>query len=256
MEDDKRGDRNLAKAEAARRLARIQRGAFWIGTERTLTQQRHYNLVFLHARRKNFPAFADIAVALQNIWPWGEMASVEEIASRFEQRWPVALVEAAIWKVVGRQRGPGHLLVDLEQFTLDRMLPLCLTSTRCSTSCPILSLTRSNSAPVREQEPVSLPERSSGSMARPLMPLRYQSSEGAVSPQSPSCRAGAGRSITNQRGQRVRHRAFDALRLVQRTRQLGQIACMPHGSYVVPAALHPAFQECIRRLFCSPHVSR
>lgn len=34
MEDDKRGDRNLAKAEAARRLARFQQGVFWIGTER------------------------------------------------------------------------------------------------------------------------------------------------------------------------------------------------------------------------------
>ena len=34
MEDDKRSDRNLAKAEAARRLSRIQRGTFWIGTVR------------------------------------------------------------------------------------------------------------------------------------------------------------------------------------------------------------------------------
>jgi hypothetical protein len=34
MEDDKRGDRNLAKAEAARRLARLQGGVFWIGTVR------------------------------------------------------------------------------------------------------------------------------------------------------------------------------------------------------------------------------
>jgi hypothetical protein len=45
MEDDKRGDRNLAKAEAARRLACLQQGTFWIGTERTLTKRRHYNLV-------------------------------------------------------------------------------------------------------------------------------------------------------------------------------------------------------------------
>src|SRR5260221_9509234 len=45
MEEDKRGDRNLAKAEAARHLARLQRGGFWIGTERTLTRIRHYNLV-------------------------------------------------------------------------------------------------------------------------------------------------------------------------------------------------------------------
>jgi len=45
MEDDKRKDRNLAKAEAARRLASLQQGSFWIGTERTLTKRRHYNLV-------------------------------------------------------------------------------------------------------------------------------------------------------------------------------------------------------------------
>lgn len=64
MEDDKRGDRNLAKAEAARRLAHLQDGLFWIGTERRLSKRRHYNLVYLHARRKNFPAFAEIAEAL------------------------------------------------------------------------------------------------------------------------------------------------------------------------------------------------
>ena len=67
MEDDKRGDRNLAKAEAARRLAHFQQGSFWIGTERTLTKRRHYNLVYLHARRKNFPAFAEIAEALASV---------------------------------------------------------------------------------------------------------------------------------------------------------------------------------------------
>ena len=78
MEDDKRGDRNLSKAEAARRLARFQQGTFWIGTERTLTKRRHYNLVFLHARRKAFPAFADIAEALASVWRWGEMAPVSE----------------------------------------------------------------------------------------------------------------------------------------------------------------------------------
>src|SRR6266576_6169162 len=126
MEDDKRGDRNLAKAEAARRLARLQRGVFWIGTERTLTRPRHYNLVFLHARRESFPAFADIAVALREVWPWGEVASVEEVARRLEQRWPTSLVEAAIWKVVADCAAAGHLLVDLKRFTLDRNLPLAL----------------------------------------------------------------------------------------------------------------------------------
>src|SRR5713226_7832192 len=126
MEDDKRGDRNLAKAEAARRLARFQQGTFWIGTERTLTKRRHYNLVFLHARRKAFPAFADIAAALQEVWPWGEMAPVCEVASRLSHQFPVDLVEATIWKVVADSAAAGHLLVDLEQFTLDRKLPLAL----------------------------------------------------------------------------------------------------------------------------------
>ena len=126
MEDDKRGDRNLAKAEAARRLARFQQGIFWIGTERTLTKRHHYNLVFLHARRKAFPAFADIAEALASVWPWGEMTPVSEVASRLEHQFPIDLVEAAIWKVVAEAAAQGLLLVDLEQFTLSRTLPLAL----------------------------------------------------------------------------------------------------------------------------------
>ncbi len=115
MEDDKRGDRNLAKAEAARRLARLQRGVYWIGTERTLTRQRHYNLVFLHARRQTFPAFAEIAEALQNVWSCGEVASVEEIERRLGLQWPLPLVEATVWKMVADSAARGHLLVDLEQ---------------------------------------------------------------------------------------------------------------------------------------------
>src|SRR6266852_120960 len=126
MEDDKRSDRNLAKAEAARRLARLQRGVFWIGTERTLTRPRHDNLVFLHARRQRFPAFAEIALAVYALWPWGEVASVAEVASRLAHRWPATLVEAALWKVVADAAAAGHLLVDLERHTLDRQLPLAL----------------------------------------------------------------------------------------------------------------------------------
>src|SRR5213595_216436 len=126
MEDDKRGDRNLAKAEAARRLACLQQGTFWIGTARTLTKRRHYNLVFLHARRKTFPAFPDIAAVLPEVWPWGEMAEVAEVTGRLSHQFAIDLVEAAIWKVVADAAAQGHLLVDLEQFTLSRTLPLGL----------------------------------------------------------------------------------------------------------------------------------
>src|SRR5437667_4623034 len=120
MEDDKRGDRNLAKAEAARRLARLQQGVFWIGTEKTLTRAHHYNLVFLHVRRRPFPAYAEIVLAVQEIWPWGEVARVAEIESRLTGKFPANLVEAAIWKLVGDSAAVGHLLVDLTQHTLNR----------------------------------------------------------------------------------------------------------------------------------------
>jgi transposase-like protein len=41
-------------------------------------------------------------------------------------------------------------------------------------------------------------------------------------------------------------------RLVQRTRTLGVLACVPHGTYSRERDLHPAFQEVIRRLYLLP----
>src|SRR6266540_3117498 len=225
MEDDKRGDRNLAKAEAARRLARFQRGVFWIGTERRLTKRRHYNLVFLHARRRTFPAFADIAAALQEVWPWGEMATVSEVTSRLEHKFPANLVEAAIWKVVGDSAAQGHLLVDLEQFTLDRTLPLALLP---------LDATRLVPGPTFDASRTPSPQRE-----------QFHRNLRAVS----QVLAGATQTSVAEKEGLPRSTLG---RLVRRTRQLGQIACVPHGSYRRQTTLHPAFQDCIRRLFLLP----
>jgi hypothetical protein len=41
-------------------------------------------------------------------------------------------------------------------------------------------------------------------------------------------------------------------RLVRRTKQLGQSACVPLGSYARKTTMHPAFLECIRRLYIRP----
>lgn len=41
-------------------------------------------------------------------------------------------------------------------------------------------------------------------------------------------------------------------RLVRRTRTLGVLACVPHGTYSRERELHPAFQEVIRRLYLLP----
>jgi hypothetical protein len=41
-------------------------------------------------------------------------------------------------------------------------------------------------------------------------------------------------------------------RLVKRTKLPGTIACVPYGSYRRATTMHPAFQECIRRLYLLP----
>jgi hypothetical protein len=81
MEQEKRRERNQAKAEAACKVASAQGGTYWIGTETTLLPKRHANLVFLHARRQPFPSFPELAEALQVVWPWGEVTCVQEGAS-------------------------------------------------------------------------------------------------------------------------------------------------------------------------------
>lgn len=252
MEDDKRGDRNLAKAEAARRLARLQRGVFWIGTERTLTRQRHYNLVFLHARRQSFPAFADIALAVHEIWPWGEVASVAEVESRLAQRWPANLVEAALWKVVADAAAAGHLLVDLERHTLDRTLPLALLPPDALPLVPaplpdtllVAPDVMERAVPLASGTPVpgatfdasTLPAQQRDHFYRNWRAVEH------VLAGAPQTRVAAESGIPRS----------TLGRLVRRTRELGQIACVPRGTYARKTTMHPAFQECIRRLYLLP----
>ncbi len=252
MEDDKRGDRNLAKAEAARRLARFQQGVFWIGTERRLTKRRHYNLVFLHARRKTFPAFADIAAALHEVWPWGEMAPISEVTSRLEHKFPANLVEAAIWKVVGDSAAQGHLLVDLEQFTLDRTLHLALLPPDAPPLVP--DPLPDSLLPEPVQEAATISSESTQLVPGPTFDAsrfpepqreRFHRNLRAVS----QVLAGATQTSVAEKEGLPRSTLG---RLVRRTRQLGQIACVPHGSYRRQTTLHLAFQDCIRRLFLLP----
>ncbi len=226
MEDEKRQDRNLAKAEAARRLARLQHGVYWIATEKTLTRARHYNLVFLHARRKSFPAFADIAQAVQEVWPWGEVASVEEVEQRLAERWPLPLVEATIWKIAADAAARGHLLVDLQQQTLDRQLPLALLPPEAAA----LPFDPFPDTLLVEEKIVS----ATPILSEPNTPIAVA----GASQRRIATESGISRSWLSQ--------------LVQRTKAIGQIACVPHGSYTRKTTMHPAFQECIRRLYLLP----
>jgi len=252
MEDDKRGDRNLAKAEAARRLVRLQQGTFWIGTERQLSKRRHYNLVFLHARRKTFPAFSDIAAVLPEVWPWGELAEVAEVAARLSHQFPLDLVEAAIWKVVGDSAAQGHLLVDLEQFTLSRTLPLGLFPPDAPALQP--SPLPDTLEPLPIQEVVTVGGAPPGLIPGPTFdasrlpePVREQFHRNRRAVEK--VLAGAQQTqVAKDAG--IPHSTLS--RLVKRTKLLGAIACVPYGSYSRKTAMHPAFQECIRRLYLLP----
>lgn len=63
-EEEKSVGRALVKAEAARRLAQMKGGEYWIGTDLNLIEHRHQNWLYLHARRQPFPTFQEIATTL------------------------------------------------------------------------------------------------------------------------------------------------------------------------------------------------
>ncbi len=258
MEDEKRQDRQQAKAEAARRLARAKRGAYWIATEQTLSITRYYNLVFLHARRQGFPAFAEIEASLRQVWPWGEVACVKELVPRLLDRWQEALIEATIWKVVAESAARGHLLVDLSRVTLDRELPLALLPPNAAPIVPdplpdrLLPLDRGSQGHASFPSTVSLPRKTmmpgptfdASTLDEPLRE-RFHRNLRAVE------QVLAGASQTQVVAASGIPRSTLS-RLVSRTRELGAIACVPYGSYSRQPRLHPAFAECIRRLYLLP----
>jgi hypothetical protein len=108
-DSEKRKAQPMAKAEAAQRVAHLSHGVYWIGTEENLSVRRHYNLLYLHARRQSFPTYQEIAAELLAHWPWGEMGSVNEFVRIFGSRWSDHEVEAAEWRAGGRRCGAGSI---------------------------------------------------------------------------------------------------------------------------------------------------
>ena len=253
LEQDKRRERNRVKAEAARKVAEQQGGIYWIGTEATLSRTRHANLVFLHARRQTFPSWPALCEALEVVWPAGEAACVQELVERLGERWPQAEREAAVWKRCAESAAHGHLLVDLASASLTRLTPLiCLSSD----APPIL--------------PDPLPsELSSGVTVLPEVveeesdqrvdllstfddstlqgPVRERFLRNLHAVEQVWSRASV---VDVARESQIARSTLS--RLVQRTRKLGVLACVPHGTYSRERELHPAFQEVIRRLFLLP----
>ena len=257
LEQDKRRERDRAKAEAARKVAEQQAGVYWIGTEATLSGPRHANLVFLHARRPTFPAWSALSEALQIIWPWGEAACVQELVERLGERWPEAEREAAIWKRCADAATQGHLLVDLASVSLNRLTPLMCLSPDSALILPDplpQDVTESSeSARLREQEeaePEPSPRQSilstfDASTLPDSQRERFLRNLRAVE----AVLAGA---TVVETAQETGVACSTLSRLVRRTRELGALACVPYATYSRERALHPAFQEVIHLLYTRP----
>jgi hypothetical protein len=178
---------------------------------------------------------------LQVIWPAGEAACIEEVVERLGARWPQAEREAASWKRGADAAAHGHLLVDLANVQLTRLVPLiCLSPD----SPPILpdplpaeiesssdqAFSEPRSAGLEDGRPVSIRSTFDASILdrapreRFLRNLRaVEALQAGASLREAAQAEGMGRSTLG--------------RLVQRTRELGQVACVPHARLLPRASV-------------------
>lgn len=261
-EEEKSQGQALAKAEAARRLAQLKRGVYWIGTDQNLSERRYQNLLRLQASRQPFRTYEEVAAAMLKQWPWGDFRTIHELVRLFGRHWSGPEVEAAAWKLIGDAAAAGRLLVDLTEVDLELDIPLALLSPEAS---PIL--------------PDPLPSEFLEAVANHEMEPTFSSEEDAVVFSSHRAIPGPtfDASVLETAEQQAHfHRNLTAVtavlegkilqsvaeqcalsvstlgRLVQRTKELGQIACVPYGTYHRDRILRPEFQQLIRKLYTHP----
>src|SRR5258708_33385256 len=111
-EDEKSQGQALAKAEAARRLAQIKGGVYWIGTDKNLSECRYHNLLRLQACRQPFRTYEEIAAPILKQWPWGDFRTIQEMVQLFGRHWSAPEVEAAVLTIGGDAAAAGRILVD------------------------------------------------------------------------------------------------------------------------------------------------
>ncbi len=240
-EDEKSQGQALVKAEAARRLAQLKPGVYWIGTDQNLSERRYHNLLRLQASRQPFRTYEEIAVAMLKQWPWGDFRTIQELIRLFGRHWSGSEVEAAVWKLIGDAAAAGRLLVDLTEVDLELDTPLALLSPEAP---PILPDPLPSELPEAVVNHETVSSFSNEREATVLVP------QGAIP--GPTFDA----SVLETAEQQAHfHRNLNAVtavlegktlqsvaeqsalsvstlgRLVQRTKELGQIACVPYGTY-------------------------
>jgi hypothetical protein len=250
----------LAKAEAARRLTQLKGGSYWLGTDENLSERRYQNLLYLHARRQTFSTYEEIAATILADWPRGDTRSANEWVQRFGSRWSAVEVEATVWKIVGDAAAEGRLLVDLAEVQLSLSTPLALLNTSLPPLLPDtlpssleettsdLSLDgsdRGDDASLEIQASTLGPTFDASVIKKEEDRARFHRNLAAVT------------EVLSGKRQAEVARTYSMYpsalkRLVERTKELGQIACVPHASYHRDRLLHPEFQQLIRKLYMQP----
>jgi transposase len=256
-EDEKSQGQALAKAEAAHRLAQLKGGVYWLGTDKNLSELRHNNLLYLHARRRPFQTYEEIAAVILASWPYGDLRSVNEFVHLFGSRWSDVEVEATVWKIVGEAQAEGRLLVDLAEVDLSLATLLALLEPG---SVPILpdplpsSLEEDreeSDPPIHENE--ETPIQVKGGIPGPTFDASVLETKDAQAHFHRNLAAVtavlAGRGV-REVAKESEMAPSTLSRLVERTKAFGQIACVPHRAYHRDRTLlHPEFQELIRKLY-------
>ena len=258
VEEEKLRGRALAKAEAANRVVKAEGGLYWIGTEKNLPLSRHYNLLYLHARRESFKTYSEIASALLAHWPWGEPRTVKDFIRLLGDRWSDFEVEAAVWKMAGDAAAEGRLLVDLTDVELSLSTPLALLKPGAPPILPpplpsSLEKTEQGETEIHltmvenEDGPIELESAIPG-------PTFDDSSLGGEERITFNNNLSAVQEVLSGRSLRAvaeeKKMALGKLsRLVKRVQEFGQVACVPYGVYHRERSLRTEFQNLIRRLY-------
>jgi hypothetical protein len=262
IESEKSKGRAIAKAEAARRIAKLNNGVYWIGTEKNLSRSRYYNLHYLHIRRPSFATYKDIAPVLQANWPWGEHRTVRDFLRLLSGRWTDEEVEAAVWKMAADAAAEGRLLVDLTAVELTLSTELALLDPSLP---PLLPDPLPDSLEEAEQ---SLPDLLStneqdGDEAFELQAvipgptfdassLKKKEDRDRFNRNLKAVEAVLGGESVGRVAEKNKMAKGTLSRLLKRVKEFGQIACVPHRTYHRDRKLRPEFQALIRKLYTQP----
>jgi len=169
-------------------------------------------------------------------------------------------VEAAVWKLAGDAAAEGRLLVDLTDVELSHETPLALLSPG---SCPLLPEALPSSLEEAGFDLVHTLQADEGDLSLdPSVGLPGLTFDASVLPTTEEQarfhrNLAAVTAVLAGMSLRTVSEAYSIPRatlgrLVRRTRELGQIACVPHATYHRERKIHPDLQQLIRKLYTQP----